>query len=62
MLVLTRYVGEKIRIGDDITIEVVAIIGEKIRLGIKAPPSVPVHREEVYVAIHKNDDKDKKKS
>ncbi len=47
MLVLTRKVGEKILIGDSIVLTVVRIQGDKVRLGIDAPPEVPVHREEV---------------
>lgn len=47
MLVLTRRVGEKIVIGPDVTVEVVEVRGEKVRLGITAPREVPVHRSEV---------------
>ncbi len=47
MLVLSRKLGEKICIGDDIYITVVAIDRGKVRLGIEAPRSVPVHREEI---------------
>ena len=51
MLVLTRRKQERIVIGDDIEITVVAIQGDQVRLGIVAPPSVTVHRKEVYDAI-----------
>lgn len=51
MLVLTRKVNEKLVINDDIVITVVEIRGDKVRLGIEAPRSVPVHRHEVWVAI-----------
>jgi carbon storage regulator len=51
MLVLSRKKGESIKINDDITITVVEIRGDKIRLGIIAPKGVPVHRKEVYEAI-----------
>jgi carbon storage regulator len=51
MLVLTRGVNEAIMIGDNVEITVVDVKGEKVRLGIKAPASVPVHRKEVYLAI-----------
>ena len=51
MLILTRRPGEAIRIGDDVEIYVVAVNGNQIRLGIKAPKSVPVHREEIYARI-----------
>ncbi|MCA9040793.1 MAG: carbon storage regulator CsrA [Planctomycetaceae bacterium] len=53
MLVLSRQRDESIYIGDDIVLTVVDIRGDKVRLGIKAPNSVPVHREEVYEAIKK---------
>ncbi len=51
MLVLTRKVGETIRIGKDITITVVECDGNHIKLGIDAPRSVAVHREEIYRKI-----------
>ena len=51
MLVLSRKKNESIRIGDDITVTVCEIRGDKVRLGIEAPPETPVHREEVYEAI-----------
>jgi carbon storage regulator len=51
MLVLSRKIGEKIRINDDITVIVVEIIGNKVRVGIEAPKEVPVHRQEVYESI-----------
>lgn len=53
MLVLSRKVGEVIRIGDDIEIEVMAIHGDKVRIGVSAPKEVPVHRGEVYEIIQK---------
>jgi len=51
MLVLTRKPGEAIVIGDDIEIEIVAIGGGKVRVGITAPRSTTVHRKEVYVEL-----------
>lgn len=51
MLVLSRQRDEKIVIGDGIVITVVDIRGDKVRIGIDAPPDVPVHREEVYRSI-----------
>ena len=54
MLVLSRTKDEKIVIGEDITIMVVEIRGDKVRLGIDAPKDVPVHREEVYQAIQRS--------
>ena len=51
MLILTRRVGETIRINDDISIQVLGICGQQVRIGITAPADVPVHREEVYERI-----------
>jgi carbon storage regulator len=51
MLVLARDVGESIRIGDDIIVQVVTSSSGKLRLGITAPKDIPIHREEVYAAI-----------
>ena len=51
MLVLTRQRDQSIMIGDDIMIMVLAIRGDKVRLGIAAPQDIPVHRSEVYAAI-----------
>ena len=48
MLVLTRKVGERIHVGDTVTITVVRIQGDKVRIGVQAPANVGVHREEVY--------------
>jgi carbon storage regulator len=47
-LVLTRKLGEKIMVGDDIVIQVTLIAGNKVRLGIQAPQSLPIHREEIH--------------
>jgi carbon storage regulator len=51
MLVLTRRVGESVKIGHDVTVTVLEVRGDVIRLGIDAPRSVQVHREEVYDAL-----------
>ena len=51
MLVLTRKLGEIIRIGSDVTVRVLEIKGNQIRLGLEAPPEVKIFREEVYRAI-----------
>jgi carbon storage regulator len=55
MLVLSRKKNESIVINNDITIVVVEIRGDKVRLGVEAPKEVPVHRREVYEAIRRND-------
>ena len=55
MLVLSRKKNESIVINDDITIVVVEIRGDKVRLGVEAPKEVPVHRREVYDAIKRNE-------
>jgi carbon storage regulator len=57
MLVLTRKRGEKIVINNDITVTVIEIRGDKIRIGVDAPKDVAVHRSEVYEAIHVRDGK-----
>ncbi len=54
MLVLSRKKNESIVINNDITVTVVEIRGDKVRLGIVAPKEVPVHRQEVWEAIHKD--------
>ena len=51
MLVLTRRVGERLRIGPDIEVVVLEIRGREARLGITAPTSVPIHREEIYLKL-----------
>ena len=54
MLVLTRKKNQVIRINDDITVTVVEIRGDKVRLGVDAPKAVPVHRQEVYDRIQRS--------
>lgn len=51
MLVLTRKQSEAIQIGEDIEVEVIAIEGEQVKLGIRAPKSVDIYRKEIYVDI-----------
>lgn len=58
MLVLSRKKNESIVINNDITVTVVEIRGDKVRLGIVAPKEVPVHRQEVYDQIHHKDQTD----
>lgn len=54
MLVLTRKVGEKLIIGDDIVVQVLSVSGDQVKIGIQAPPSISIHRNEVYEAILTN--------
>lgn len=51
MLILTRRVGETIMIGDDVTVTVLGIQGNQIRIGVNAPNDVSIHREEIYRRI-----------
>ena len=51
MLILTRRIGETLKIGDDIEVTILAIKGNQVRLGIEAPKEVTVHREEVWERI-----------
>jgi carbon storage regulator len=51
MLVLTRKIGEKVMIGNDVTVTILGLFGNHVRLGINAPKSVDIHREEIYVKI-----------
>ena len=53
MLILTRRIGEKIIIGDDVIISIVGLKGSQIRIGTEAPPEIPVYREEIYRRILK---------
>jgi carbon storage regulator len=51
MLLITRRVGEKIMVGDDVVVHVMDIVGNTVRVGIEAPRSVPVYREEIWHAV-----------
>lgn len=53
MLILTRRVGETLMVGDEVEVSVLGVKGSQVRIGIKAPKSVPVHREEVYQRVLK---------
>ncbi len=57
MLVLSRHRDESIMIGDEIVVTIVDIRGDKVRLGIDAPKDIPVHRQEVYDAIQRENQK-----
>lgn len=54
MLALTRFVGEKIRIGNNITLMILEVRGNRVRVGIDAPQDFPVHREEVAARIEQS--------
>ena len=56
MLILTRRVGETIMIGNDVTVTVLGVKGNQVRVGINAPKEVAVHREEIYERIKKENE------
>jgi len=56
MLILTRRIGEMLKIGDDIEITTLGVKGNQVRLGINAPSNVSVHREEIYNRIKEQEE------
>ena len=55
MLILTRRVGESLMIGDNVTVTVLGVKGNQVRIGVNAPKDVAVHREEIYSRIHEGE-------
>ncbi|GAB0154167.1 MULTISPECIES: carbon storage regulator CsrA [unclassified Marinobacterium] len=53
MLILTRRVGETLMVGDDVTVTVLGVKGNQVRIGVNAPKDVSVHREEIYQRIQR---------
>jgi carbon storage regulator len=56
MLILTRRVGETLMVGDEVSVTVLGVKGNQVRIGINAPKDVSVHREEIYLRIQKEQD------
>jgi carbon storage regulator len=58
MLILTRRVGEAVMIGNEVTVTVLGVKGNQVRIGVNAPKDVAVHREEIYDRIKREEDQD----
>jgi carbon storage regulator len=62
MLILTRRVGETVMIGNEVTVTVLGVKGNQVRIGVNAPKDVAVHREEIYERIKREGDQDSRSS